>query len=276
MSNKNLAILGGGNMGRALIGGLLRRGTRPEHIFVGESLDKARDALAADFGIHATPDNAAAVESASLIVLAVKPQNAQSVLAPLQPQLQHARPLIVSVAAGIRLSALEAWCGSGVPVVRSMPNRPALVGAGATGLFAPAHVDDAHRLAAERVMQAVGEVVWVATEDELDVVTALSGSGPAYFFLLAEWMTQAAIDLGLEPAAARRLAVATLHGAGQLVNSGDADLARLRAEVTSKGGTTEAALRSLESADFRGIVARALEAATRRSRELAAQFGDPR
>jgi pyrroline-5-carboxylate reductase len=276
MSNKNLAILGGGNMGRALIGGLLRHGTRPEHIFVGESFDKARDALAADFGIHATPDNAAAVESASLIVLAVKPQDAQSVLAPLQPQLQRTRPLIVSVAAGIRLSALEAWCGNGVPVVRSMPNRPALVGAGATGLFAPEYVDGAHRAAAERVMQAVGEVVWVSTEDELDVVTALSGSGPAYFFLLAELMTQAAIDLGLEPAAARRLAAATLHGAGQLVNSGDGDLARLRAEVTSKGGTTEAAVRGLEAADFRGIVARALQAATLRSRELAARFGDPR
>jgi pyrroline-5-carboxylate reductase len=276
MSNKNLAILGGGNMGRALIGGLLRRGTRPEHIFVGESFDKARDALAADFGIHATSDNAAAIESASLIVLAVKPQTAQSVLAPLQPLLQRSRPVIVSVAAGIRMSALEAWCGSGVPVVRSMPNRPALVGAGATGLFAPEYVDGAHRIAAERVMQAVGEVVWVSTEDELDVVTALSGSGPAYFFLLAELMTQAAVELGLEPAAARRLAVATLHGAGQLVNSGDGDLERLRAEVTSKGGTTEAAIRSLDSADLRGIVARALGAATSRSRELAAQFGDSR
>lgn len=273
MSNEHLAILGGGNMGRALIGGMLRRGTRPEHIWVGESFEPAREQLATDFGIHATSDNAAAIEPASVIVVAVKPQIAGAVLAPLQPVLQRTRPVVISIAAGIRVAALESWCGAGVPVVRAMPNRPALVGAGATGVFAPASVASEHRETAERVMQAVGEVVWVATEEDLDVVTALSGSGPAYFFLLAELLIDGAIDLGLEPAAARHLAVATLHGAGQLVHGGDNDLARMRAEVTSKGGTTEAAIRSLDGADLRGIVARALEAATRRSRELAAQFG---
>jgi pyrroline-5-carboxylate reductase len=273
MSNKHLAILGGGNMGRALIGGMLRRGTRPEHITVGESSEAAREALSADFGVQATADNAAAVEPAAVIVLAVKPQVAGAVLAPLQPALQRARPVVISIAAGIRLAALESWCGAGVPVVRAMPNRPALVGAGATGLFAPASVAGTHREVAERVMQAVGEVIWVGAEDDLDVVTALSGSGPAYFFLVAELLTQGAIDLGLDPAAARRLAIATLHGSGQLAHTGDGDLARMRAEVTSKGGTTEAAVKSFEAADLRGIVARALEAATRRSRELAAQFG---
>jgi pyrroline-5-carboxylate reductase len=275
MSNKHLAILGGGNMGRALIGGMLRRGTRPEHITVGESSEAAREALSADFGVQATADNAAAVEPAAVIVLAVKPQVAGAVLAPLQPALQRARPVVISIAAGIRLAALESWCGAGVPVVRAMPNRPALVGAGATGLFAPASVAGTHREVAERVMQAVGEVIWVGAEDDLDVVTALSGSGPAYFFLVAELLTQGAIDLGLDPAAARRLAIATLHGSGQLAHAGDGDLARMRAEVTSKGGTTEAAVKSFEAADLRGIVARALEAATRRSRELAAQFGPP-
>ena len=273
MSNGQLAFLGGGNMGRALIGGLLRRGTRPEHISVGESFAPAHDSLSADFGIQATTDNAAAVEAASVVVVAVKPQIAGTVLSPLQPLLQRTRPLVISIAAGIRIAALESWCGTGVPVVRAMPNRPALVGAGATGLFGPASVSSAHRDVAEKVMQAVGEVVWVTTEDHLDVVTALSGSGPAYFFLLAELMTQGAIDLGLEPTAARRLAIATLHGAGQLAHAGDGDLAQMRAEVTSKGGTTEAAVKSLESADLRGIVARALDAATRRSRELAEQFG---
>ena len=273
MSNKHLAILGGGNMGRALIGGMLRRGTRPEHITVGESSPAAREALSADFGVQSTADNAAAVEPASVIVVAVKPQMAGAVLAPLQPALLRARPVVISIAAGIRLAALESWCGAGVPVIRAMPNRPALVGAGATGLFAPASVAAAHREVAERVMQAVGEVIWVGAEDDLDVVTALSGSGPAYFFLLAELLTQGAIDLGLEPEAARRLAIATLHGAGQLAHSGDGDLARMRAEVTSKGGTTEAAVKAFEAADLRGSVARALEAAMRRSRELAAQFG---
>ncbi|MDB6157001.1 MAG: pyrroline-5-carboxylate reductase [Gammaproteobacteria bacterium] len=273
MSNKHLAILGGGNMGRALIGGMLRRGTRPEHITVGESSPAAREALSADFGVQSTADNAAAVEPASVIVVAVKPQMAGAVLAPLRPALLRARPVVISIAAGIRLAALESWCGAGVPVVRAMPNRPALVGAGATGLFAPASVAAEHREVAERVMQAVGEVIWVAAEDDLDVVTALSGSGPAYFFLLAELLTQGAIDLGLAPEAARRLAIATLHGAGQLAHSGDGDLARMRAEVTSKGGTTEAAVKAFEAADLRGSVARALEAAMRRSRELAAQFG---
>lgn len=276
MSNQHLAVLGGGNMGRALIGGLLQRGTRPEHIRVGEHVEAARAALSRDLGILATADNMAAAEQASLIVLAVKPQDAQSVLLPLQALLQRNRPVIVSVVAGIRTVTLESWCGAGVPVVRAMPNRPALVGAGATGLFAPSHVAAAHRAQAQQVMQAVGEVVWVATEDELDVVTALSGSGPAYFFLLAELMTQGAVDLGLEPSAARRLALATLHGSGQLAYSGDGDLVRLRAEVTSKGGTTEAAIRVLDSADLRDIMARAIAAAARRSRELAAQSGTQR
>jgi pyrroline-5-carboxylate reductase len=134
-------------------------------------------------------------------------------------------------------------------------------------------VSSAQRDSAEKVMQSAGEVVWVASEDLLDVVTALSGSGPAYFFLLAELLTQGATDLGLDPVAARRLAIATLHGAGQLAQAGDGDLVKMRAEVTSKGGTTEAAVKSLEAADLRGIVARALEAATRRSHELAEQFG---
>ncbi|MGH8138687.1 MAG: pyrroline-5-carboxylate reductase [Steroidobacteraceae bacterium] len=276
MSNQHLAVLGGGNMGRALIGGLLQRGTRPEHIRVGEHVEAARAALSRDLGILAIADNMAAAEQASLIVLAVKPQDAQSVLLPLQALLQRNRPVIVSVVAGIRTVTLESWCGAGVPVVRAMPNRPALVGAGATGLFAPSHVAAAHRAQAQQVMQAVGEVVWVATEDELDVVTALSGSGPAYFFLLAELMTQGAVDLGLEPSAARRLALATLHGSGQLAYSGDGDLVRLRAEVTSKGGTTEAAIRVLDSADLRDIMARAIAAAARRSRELAAQSGTQR
>ena len=268
-----LAFLGGGNMGRALIGGLLRRGTRPEQISVGESVEAARVSLARDLGITATADNAKAVEHADLIVLAVKPQDASTVLTSLRPLLTRNRPIVLSIAAGIRTSTLETWCGPDIPVVRAMPNRPALVGAGVTGLYAPSHVDSTHRTAAERVMLSVGEIVWVPTEDAIDVVTALSASGPAYFFLLAELMAQAASELGLEAQAARRLAVATLHGAGLLANSSDGDLGRLRAEVTSKGGTTEAALRTMDAADLRGIISRALDAATRRSRELAAQFG---
>jgi pyrroline-5-carboxylate reductase len=273
MSHNQLAILGGGNMGRALIGALLRRGTRPEQISVGESVEAARESLSCELGITATADNVAALENAAVVVVAVKPQDASSVLRPLQPLLHRNRPTVLSVAAGIRVASLENWCGPGVPVVRAMPNRPALVGAGATGLFAPAYVDAAHRAAAQGVMEATGEVVWVQSEEALDIVTALSGSGPAYFFLLAELMAEAAVELGLDAEAARRLAVATLYGSGLLANVGGGDLARLRSEVTSKGGTTEAALGVLSRADLRGIVADALRTATARSRELASQFG---
>lgn len=268
MMEDRLCILGAGNMGRALIGGLLRSGTRPERLSVGESSEAARATLVRELGVTASPDNLAAVADATLVVLAVKPREAAAVLAPLAATLSRKRPLLVSVAAGVRVAVLEGWCGAGVPVVRAMPNRPALVGAGVSGLFAPPAVTAAQRSAAERVLKAVGEVVWVPGEDALDTVTALSGSGPAYFFLLAELLAEAGERLGLEGGAARRLATATLYGAGLLVQSGDADLKRLRAEVTSRGGTTEAALAVLEAADLRATVTRALGAAVQRSREL--------
>ncbi len=257
-------------MGRALIGGLLRSGTRPERVSVGETSEAARLALARELGVTATADNARAIENAALVVLAVKPYQAQAVLTALAPLLQLSRPLVVSVAAGARLASLEAWCGAGVPVVRAMPNRPALVGAGATALYAPPGVGPELRAAAERLARALGEVVWVPQEDHLDLVTALSGSGPAYFFLLAELMAEAGTGLGLDAATARRLATATLYGSGLMAATADADLAGLREAVTSKGGTTAAALAVFAGADFKGTVERALAAAARRSRELGA------
>jgi pyrroline-5-carboxylate reductase len=263
-----LTVLGAGNMGRALIGGLLRHGMRAEQITVGESQEGARATLSRELGISATADNAAAIRRANLVVIAVKPHHVESMLTPLTAKLQQRQPVVLSVAAGVRIEALRRWCGPGVPVIRAMPNRPALVGAGATALFAPPEVDGSHRAMAAEILQSVGEVVWVAKEDALDVVTALSGSGPAYFFLLAEVLAQAGADLGLEPETARRLSIATLHGAGLLAHGGDGDLARLRAEVTSKGGTTEAALRTLQAAGFNELIARAVEAAARRSLEL--------
>ena len=258
-------------MGRALIGGLLRAGTRPEQLSVGESVPAARGALARELGITATADNAAAIEGAGVVVLAVKPQDVATTLAPLAGALTTSRPLVISVAAGVRIALLEAYCGAGVPVMRAMPNRPALVGAGVSALYAPPAVGAAQRTIAERLLRAMGEIVWVSAEAALDVVTALSGSGPAYFFLLAELMAEAGEQLGLEGAIARRLAAATLYGSGLLARSGADDLSRLRAEVTSPGGTTEAALRTLEAADLRGAVYAALAAATERSRELAAR-----
>lgn len=257
-------------MGRALIGGLLRSGTRPERVSVGETSEAVRLALARELGVTATADNARAVENAALVVLAVKPYQAQAVLAALAPLLQVSRPLVVSVAAGVRLASLAAWCGAGIPVVRAMPNRPALVGAGATALYAPSGVGPELRAAAERLARSLGEVVWVPQEDHLDLVTALSGSGPAYFFLLAELMAEAATGLGLDATTARRLATVTLYGSGLMAATGDANLAGLREAVTSKGGTTEAALAVFAGVDFKGTVERALAAAARRSRELGA------
>jgi pyrroline-5-carboxylate reductase len=270
MTIRRIAFLGAGNMGRALIEGLLRSGTRPEQLAVGESSPAAREALARELGVSAVPDNREAIAGASIVVLAVKPQAAAAVLAPLAGTLAAARPLLISVAAGVRVAALESWCARAVPVVRAMPNRPALIGAGATGLYAAAGVGAALRASAEQVLQAVGEVAWVPTEDALDVVTALSGSGPAYFFLLAELMAEAAEQLGLEAATARRLAAATLYGSGLLAQSADRDLAQLREAVTSPGGTTEAALTALAAANLRDTVRQALAAAAQRSRELAA------
>jgi pyrroline-5-carboxylate reductase len=268
MNDIPIAILGGGNMGRALIGGLIARGAAPSSIGVGESDADKREQLTRECSVRAFADNRMAVTDARVIVLAVKPQDVAAALAPLSDVFAGGERVLLSVAAGVRVEALRHFGGSGAPIVRAMPNRPALVGAGVTGLFAPKDTPDAARDAAERVMRAVGEIVWVASENSLDVVTALSGSGPAYFFLLAELMCEAAVALGLEPTTAHTLAVRTLHGSGALAMASDGDLARLRREVTSPGGTTAAALAAYEAADLRAIVARALSAATERSREL--------
>ena len=273
MNHLDLAVLGGGNMGRALIGGLLRQGLRPERLTVGERGEAARAALEREFGVAATTYNAAAVRTAKVVVVAVKPQHVNEVLQPLAETFARTRPLVVCVAAGIRVAALQQWCGPEVPVVRAMPNRPALLGAGVTGLYVPEGITAAHAQLAEQVLRSVGEVVRVESEAALDVVTALSGSGPAYFFLLAELMAEAGTALGLSTQAARTLSVGTLHGAGELARSGDGDLAQLRAEVTSKGGTTEAALRTFATAGLDQIVSRAVAAAAQRSRELADQYG---
>jgi pyrroline-5-carboxylate reductase len=245
----------------------------PEDIRVAEVSPEARASLTRDFAVSAGENARAAIGSASVIVIAVKPQHVAALLAPLKPLLSQTRPVVISIVAGIRIASLQTWCGADVPVVRAMPNRPALVGAGVTGLFAAPQVSRAARDAAAHVLTAVGEIVWLANEEALDVVTALSGSGPAYLFLLAEAMMDAAVSLGLEGEAARKLAVGTLYGAGLLAQASDGDLARLRSEVTSKGGTTEAALKMFAAADLSGTVMQALQAAAHRSRELARQFG---
>jgi pyrroline-5-carboxylate reductase len=269
------AFVGGGNMGGALIRGLIARGLAAQRISVGEAHQPRRIVLADELGVHVTADNREAVQDADLVVLAVKPQDMAGTVQALAEKFRARPPLVISIAAGIRVADIESWCGPGVAVVRAMPNRPALNGAGATALYAPPSVNEAQRALAAQVLGAVGITVWVAEESLLDVVTALSGSGPAYFFLLAELMTDAAVNLGLDRASALELSLQTLYGSGRMARDSDGDLARLRAEVTSKGGTTEAAVRSFDAANLRGIVTAALTAATERGREMARDFGQP-
>jgi pyrroline-5-carboxylate reductase len=272
--NIHASFIGGGNMGGALVRGLLARGLPANHIRVGEAYEARRDEITAQLGVLATADNAEAVRGADVVVIAVKPQDMAATVKSLAPHLAQRRPLVLSIAAGIRVADIAGWCGPGIAVVRAMPNRPALNGAGASGLYAPAGLGDAHRQLAADVLGAVGTTVWVPEEDLIDVVTALSGSGPAYCFLLAELMADAAVALGMERATARELAIQTLFGAGKMARDSDGDLARLRAEVTSKGGTTAAAVRVFDESNLRGIVAAALQAATDRGREMARAFGE--
>lgn len=275
LSSRRITLIGGGNMARGLIGGLLARGTTAANITVAEPDTAGQSALRQDFGICATGDNIAAAAGADVVVLAVKPQIMAQVARHLAPTLQQRKPLVISVAAGIGVANLQRWVGAGIPVVRCMPNRPALIGAGATGLFADPSVSAAARDLATEVLACTGLAVWVQNEGDIDIVTALSGSGPAYFFRLAELMAEAAIAQGLEAGVAQLLAAQTLAGAGQLVASESApDLARMREQVTSRGGTTEAALNRFAALGFPSTVAEAMQAAAIRSRELAEQFGN--
>jgi pyrroline-5-carboxylate reductase len=269
-AHEQLAFLGGGNMARALLQGLLRNGWPPARLRVGEPQAATRAALTAELGVSATADNLEAIRGAQLVVLAVKPQAASAVLVPLAGALRASGAALLSIAAGLRVPGLARAC-PGVPVLRAMPNRAALVGMGATGLYAPAGLPEAVRTLAARVLAASGSTVWVPHEADLDVVTALSGSGPAYFFLLAEQMAAAATALGLDATTAERLALETLRGAGALA-SASGSLATERSAVTSPGGTTEAALACLAQGGFAALVARALGAATRRGGELADSF----
>jgi pyrroline-5-carboxylate reductase len=268
------AFIGGGNMGGALMRGLIARGLPAQKISVSEANQARRIALADELGVHVTADGREAAQGADVLVLAVKPQDMAGTVQSIAPAFGQRPPLVVSIAAGIRIADIESWCGPGVAVVRAMPNRPALNSAGATALYAPASLRPEQRTLAEQVLGAVGTTVWVSEESLIDVVTALSGSGPAYFFLLAELMTDAAVKLGLDRASAQELSIQTLYGSGLMARQSDGDLARLRAEVTSKGGTTEAAVRSFDAANLRGIVAAALTAAADRGREMAQAFGD--
>lgn len=269
-SESTIAFIGGGNMARSLIGGLIARDTAAADIRVSEPVDALRDALARDFGVGVGADNAAAASGAGLWLLAVKPQVMRAVCEALAPLAQAERPLVVSIAAGITAAQLQRWLGGGVAVVRAMPNTPALLGAGVTGLFGSAEVDANGRERAANLLASAGKTVWIDDEPRMDAVTAVSGSGPAYIFLLAEAMEAAALAEGLPAGAARTLVLETVLGAARMLTESGEDPAELRRRVTSPGGTTQAAIETFERGGFRALVADAIRNATARGGQLSA------
>lgn len=272
MLKETLAFIGGGNMARSLIGGLIAQGLPAKQIVVSDPMAAQRDLLVQQYGVQVSDDNTIAAAHAQVVVLAIKPQEMQAVAQQLAPTLAKQQPLVISVAAGIRADALQRWLG-GLAVVRTMPNRPALNGCGVTGMFAPTQVSAPQRELAQRIMGAVGKAVWVEQETLIDAVTAVSGSGPAYFFLLMELLESAGVELGLPQATARTLAIETAYGSGLMAREVSDPPGVLREQVTSKGGTTEAALKVFAANDIKRIVSDAVKAAAMRSAELAQQLG---
>jgi len=266
-----ITFLGGGNMANALIGGLLNKGFPAEDIAVVELNADSRAKLEASYGVRTFAGPDAAAWACDAIVLAVKPQQMKDACAPIVPHLNA--QLIVSIAAGLRLADMSRWLGGHRKLVRTMPNTPALIGAGITGMHALPEVSEAERIGADRIMQAVGSTVWIADEAQMDSVTAVSGSGPAYVFLFIEALQKAGEELGFTPAQARQLAIETTLGAAKLAANSDDPASVLRERVTSKGGTTAAALaRMAECGVLEGIVA-GVKAADARGRELGEQLG---
>ncbi len=260
-------------MASSLIAGLITDGWDPARIRVADTDEQQLERLADRFSVTTTTDNDRAIDHADVILLAVKPQNMKAVTLELAATVARQHPLVISIAAGITETALRAWLGDDTAIVRTMPNTPAMVNSGATALYANPAVDDEQRSIAESILRAVGLAIWIDDESLMDAVTALSGSGPAYFFLFMEAMQSAGCELGLPEKAARLLALQTAFGAAKMALESTEDIASLRQRVTSPGGTTEQAINTFQQGDLNALVSKALQAAARRSRELANEFG---
>lgn len=269
---KTIGFIGAGNMASALAGGLLARGWKAEDIALSDAQPAQLESHARR-GHFTTTDNAELLRRSEVLVLAVKPQVMSAVLQPLAAQAQAQRPLVISIAAGIPVASLQRWLGGGLPVVRAMPNTPALVQTGATGLYASPEVSAAQKAEADAILGAVGLTLWVGEEGLIDAVTAVSGSGPAYFFYVMEAMMAAGRDLGLDDKTARALTLQTALGAAQMAITADVGPEELRRRVTSPGGTTERAVAAFDEAGLKAIFARALAACAARGAELAEQLG---
>jgi len=269
MQNLNIVFIGGGNMGQALARGMLDSGWHADNIAIVDSDQAITKKLSEKFSdCHIYSQSEAALNIADIVVLAVKPQNMQIACEQIAAQCQIKRPLIISIAAGVLIQNIDTWLGGELPIVRCMPNTPALVQAGVTGLFANTEVSTQQRDLAFTILNSVGTALWIETETLLDAVTALSGSGPAYFFYLIEAMMDAGKSLGLSEAQARELTLATASGAAKLISSSDKSALELRHAVTSKGGTTEAAINTLQQHDMKKIIETAIKNAAIRSQQL--------
>ncbi|MEY6431274.1 pyrroline-5-carboxylate reductase [Thioalkalicoccus limnaeus] len=268
MKHAHIAFIGGGNMATSLIAGLVADGYEPQRLIVSDPVPATLAGLRGRFGIRTVADNASALREADTLVLCVKPQVAASVCRDLAPAISERIGLVISVMAGVRETAIQRWLGAAIPIVRAMPNTPAMLQAGAIGLHASDHVSAVQRNEAETILRAVGMVRWMTDEDQMDAVTAISGSGPAYFFLLMESLERAGVALGLTAEDARLLTIQTALGAARMAIEGGDPPDVLRARVTSPGGTTEAALKVFATAGFGDLVARAATAARERAGQL--------
>jgi pyrroline-5-carboxylate reductase len=273
MENSRITFIGCGNMGRSLIGGLIANGLSVNAITGTDVNAEQRQTTASQFNIEVLEDNQQAVKDADVVVLAVKPQSMQDTLEPIKGTLSLEKPLLISIAAGIKLSDLGKWAGEDLAIVRAMPNTPALIQAGATALCANEYTNKTQRDLAEGIMRSVGLALWLDDEALMDAVTALSGSGPAYYFLIMEAMEKAATHLGLPQDQARILTLQTAFGAAKMALESTHDAESLRKQVTSPGGTTEQALNVLMNGGIEDLFREALEAAQKRSAELATSLG---
>ena len=268
-----IAFIGGGNMASAILGGLIENGYDSKNILVSDPSAEKLDELKNQFSVQTFTDNNEAVAQADVVILAVKPQVMQQVISPLTEALTTKQPLVISVAAGISLESLADWTDSSLAIVRCMPNTPALVQQGASGLLANAQVSEAHKQLTDDILKAVGLNVWVENESQLDAVTALSGSGPAYFFLFIESMIAAGEKLGLASETAKTLALQTALGAATMASKSEHEPAQLRKNVTSPNGTTEQAILTFQKMGIENMVEQAMKAAFDRSIELSKELG---
>lgn len=264
-----IAIIGTGHMGESLLSGLIASGHSPTKIYACDPNEERLASIGAKWGVNTSTDNAKAVSKAAIVLFAVKPQQLKEVMISQREIIQASTPLVISIAAGVRTSAIQSWLGEKTAIVRAMPNMPALIQTGVTALYANDHVMPEGRSLAESVLRSVGTTVWLIEEEQMDAVTALSGSGPAYFFYMMDALQKAGVSLGLPEEMARFLTIQTAFGAAKMVLESNESLQTLREQVTSKGGTTEQAIRVFEEVQLQSIYKDAMTAARDRSRELA-------